>query len=308
MGAVVFRHWVTSRVGAGWIVVALASGLGAACGRSRPAAGHSATVVVDDFGDTVATGPATRIVSLNPVTTELLFAAGRGRSLVGRTHWDLYPPEATAVPDLGDGMGPNVEAVVGTHPDLVILYASASNRRAATSLHAAGVRTLSVRTDHIADLSRFAGTYAAVTGDSAALAAADTALATVDSVRRLPRLAHPPRVVWHMGEPPLYVAGSGSFMGELIGIAGGVNAFGDVAAPSPQVSIEEVARRHPDLILVGPRTRRNIAASAAWRAVRAVRDGHLAVYDTVLVGRPGVRLGEAALDVRRLIVGHAHSP
>lgn len=281
----------------------LASAWAAGCGRDRPAVRGSSPAVVDDFGDTVAVGAATRIVSLNPVSTELLFAAGRGTRVVGRTHWDLYPPAAEAVPDLGNGMGPNVEVVVGAHPDLVVLYAGAANQRAATSLRAAGVRTLAVRTDRIADLARFARLYALVTGDSAPLLAADTALATVDSVRRLPRPAHPPRVVWHMGEPPLYVAGSGSFMGELIDIAGGVNVFGDITAPSPQVSIEEVARRDPDLILAGPAMRSRIVSSAAWRAVRAVREGHIAVYDTALVGRPGVRIGEAARHVRRLIVG-----
>lgn len=273
-----------------------------ACAPARDAAStRTAATIVDDFGDSVATGPADRIVSLNPVTTELLFAAGRGLQVVGRTHWDLYPAEAIAVPDLGNGMGPNVEAVVGAHPDLVILYASAANRRAATSLRAAGMRTLSVRTDLIADLHRFATLYAAVTGDSAVLAVADTALATVDSVRHLPRFPRPPRTVWHMGGPPLYVAGRGSFMGELIEVAGGINAFGDVASPSPQVSIEEVARRDPDLLLVGPAGRATIAASAAWRAVRAVRDGHIAVYDTALVSRPGVRIGEAARHVRHLL-------
>lgn len=280
--------------------------LGAAwlAGACAPAHGPAAaTAVVDDFGDSVAAGPAQRIVSLNPVTTELLIAAGYLGRLVGRTHWDLYPQAAATIPDLGNGMGPNVEAVVGTHPDLVILYATAGNARAAATLRAAGVRTLALRTDRIADLARFADAFAAVTGDSGVRLVADTALASVDEVRRLPRLDPAPRVVWHMGEPPLYVAGHGSFMGELIRIAGGVNVFDDVDAPSPQVSVEEVARRIPDIVLAGPVSARKIAASPAWQAVRAAREGHVAVYDTALVGRPGVRIGEAARQVRALIAG-----
>ncbi|HVZ50016.1 MAG TPA: helical backbone metal receptor [Gemmatimonadaceae bacterium] len=290
------------------ILIAAGAGCAAtACGAgARPPI--AARGFVDDFGDTIAYGPAQRIVSLNPVTTELLFAAGLGSRVVGRTHWDHYPPAADAVPDLGDGIGPNVELVVGARPDLVLLYAGGSNQRAAASLRAAGVRTLAVRTDHIADLARVAAAFAAVTGDSATVRAADTALATVDSVRHLPRPARPLTVVWHMGEPPLYVAGSGSFMGELIEVAGGTNVFADVAAPSPQVSVEEVSRRDPDVILAGPETARRLPQSAAWRTVRAVREGHLAVYDTVLVGRPGVRIGEAALDVRRLLFPHAARP
>lgn len=270
-----------------------------ACAPARGAAGAAA--VVDDFGDSVVAGPAHRIVSLNPVTTELLVTAGYLDRIVGRTHWDHYPPAADAIPDLGNGMAPNVEAVVGARPDLVILYASAGNARAAATLRAAGVRTLAMRTDRIADFRRFAEAFAAVTGDSAVRAAADTALASVEVVRRLPRLDPPLRVVWHMGEPPLFVAGRGSFMGELIGVAGGVNVFDDVDAPSPQVSVEEVARRSPDVVLAGPTTARKLATTPAWQAVRAVRDGHVAVYDTALVGRPGIRIGEAARHVRALL-------
>ncbi|MBM4194575.1 MAG: hypothetical protein FJ202_09390, partial [Gemmatimonadetes bacterium] len=88
-----------------------------ACGEAPRAGGAgasgSAAAITDDYGDTirvVAAGAATaaqRIVSLNPVATELLFAAGVGARVVGRTRWDMYPSEARAVPDLGDGINPN---------------------------------------------------------------------------------------------------------------------------------------------------------------------------------------------------------
>jgi ABC-type Fe3+-hydroxamate transport system substrate-binding protein len=104
-----------------------------------------------------------------------------------------------------------------------------------------------------------------------------------------------------MGDPPLYVAGRGSFMGELIEVAGAENLFGDMAAPSPQVSLEEVVKRNPDFILTGPEGLAKMRASAAWQAVPAVRRGKVLVVDTTLVGRPGIRLGEAAHHVRRLI-------
>jgi iron complex transport system substrate-binding protein len=294
-------HTHTPRLGAACGVLALACvATSLACGRNVPPT-TGVAAFVDDFGDTVRVGAASRIVSLNPVTTELLVVAGYRDRVVGRTHWDLYPAAAAGIPDLGNGMGPNVEAVLATRPDLVILYGSSGNRRAALSLQAAGVRTVAVRTDRIADLGRFAAAFAAITGDSALVHAADTALATVDSVRRLPAPARRMRVVWRMGEPPLFVAGRGSFMGELIEVAGAENAFGDVDVPSPQVSVEEVARRDPDIVLVGPQGARTVDSIPAWRAVRAVQRGALAVYDTALVGRPGVRIGEAAVHIRRLL-------
>jgi iron complex transport system substrate-binding protein len=273
----------------------------AACDASSSSTIESSQVVVDDFGDTVRVGPANRIVSLNPVTTEFLFAAGAASRVVGRTHWDHYPAAADAVPDLGNGIDPNVEAVLGAKPDLVIMYASESNRRAAQAFHQAGVRTLTIRTDLATDLGRLADAYARVTGDTAARLAADSVTRSVDAVRAMPRSANPPTVLWRMGDPPLYVAGKGSFMGELIEVAGATNVFGDMAAPSPQVSIEEVVKRNPDFILTGPEGLKRLQSSPTWQAVPAVKHGRILVVDTALVGRPGVRLGEAAHHVRKLI-------
>ncbi len=84
----------------------------AAC-RSHGEAAPSA--LTDDFGATIVRGSAghpARIVSLSPATTELLFAIGAGPRVVGRTTWDTYPAEARAVPDVGAGLRPNVEAVL----------------------------------------------------------------------------------------------------------------------------------------------------------------------------------------------------
>ena len=266
----------------------------AACGGSTRSEGSILTV--DDFGDTVRLAhPATRVVSLNPVTTELIFALGAGDRLVGRTHWDLYPPAATKVPDVGDGMQPNVEAVLGQRPDLVLLYASPSNRAAAQQLHAAGVATLTFRTDHIADLSRIApiiGAALAEPGRGDSLA--DSVMATIAEVRTLSNSEERPRAFWHVWDAPLLTIGRGSYLSELLEAAGGKNVFGDIEAPSPQVSLEEVARRDPDVILAGPTAAVTIRSNPAWQAVRAVREGRVLLVDTTLVGRPGVRMGEAA--------------
>lgn len=285
------------------IVLALASGLPTACAPGRPAG--SGDAIVDDFGDTVRlAAPAMRIVSLNPVTTELLFALGAGERLVGRTRWDLHPPAARAVPDLGDGMGPNVEAVLGQRPDLVVLYATPSNRAASEQLRRAGVMTVSVRTDRIADLARIARVLAHLTGDSARGAlVVDTVSASLAAVRARADTSRGPVAFWHVWDAPLMTIGGGSFLGELLTIAGVRNAFGDADAPSPQVSLEEVARRDPDVILAGPLAAARIRAHPSWAALRAVREGRVLVVDTTLVGRPGVRMGEAARHLRALILG-----
>ncbi len=272
------------------------------CGRDQNT--RSPAVALDDFGDTIVVGaPATRVVSLNPVATEMLFALGAGRRVVGRTHWDLFPDAARAVPDLGDGMQPNVEAVLGARPDLVILYAGNANRGAARRLRRAGIATLAIRTDHVADFRRTVRLLSRAVGDTdAGNQLADSVERSLRAVSGRPRPAKPPTVFWLIWESPLYTIGGGSYMSELVEAAGARNVFGDLAAASPQVTMEELVRRDPDYILTGPVGAAHIRSGPAWRAVPAVRAGRILVVDTTLVGRPGVRLGEAARHLRALIL------
>jgi ABC-type Fe3+-hydroxamate transport system substrate-binding protein len=273
-----------------------------ACDRTR--APRTAALTLDDFADTVRTGtPATRIVSLSPVTTEILFALGAGHRVVGRTHWDLYPDAARAVTDVGNGMQPNVEAVLGVRPDLVVLYASNTNRGAAKQLRAAGVATLALRTDHVADFRRTVILRARAIDDPlAGTRLADSVENSMRAVRARPRPATPPTVFWFIWESPLYTIGRNSYMSELVDIAGARNIFADLDAVSPQVTREEIVKRNPDFILTGPENAAKLRASSLWQAVPAVREGRILVVDTTLVGRPGVRLGEAARHLRALIL------
>jgi ABC-type Fe3+-hydroxamate transport system substrate-binding protein len=274
----------------------------AACGRgdARDKAG-----LVDDFGAPVHAGtprdPA-RIVSLDPGSTEILFALGAGPRVVGRTHWDVWPDAARRVPDVGPGIRPNVEAVLARKPALVVLYASADNRPAARRLESAGVAVLALKTDRIADFARTVRLLGVATGEQdAAAVVVDSVRRTLDRVRSATAGLDRPRVFWPAWEAPPTAIGGGSFLSELVEIAGGRNIYADLPAPSPVVSLEDVIRRDPDVLLVSPAGAARIRSDPAWQAIPAVRDGHLLEVDTTLVLRPSVRLGEAAVSLARLL-------
>jgi ABC-type Fe3+-hydroxamate transport system substrate-binding protein len=273
-----------------------------ACGQSPSRRDASLT---DDFGAPVRPGtvqePA-RIVSLAPSSTELLFALGAGSRVVGRTHWDLWPDSARLVPDVGDGLRPNIEAVLARHPQLVVLYASADNRAAAERLASAGVNVLALKTDRIADFARTATLLGIATGERAAAATmVDSVQRTLDRVRRATAALPHPRVFWPAWEAPPTAIGGGSFLSELITIAGGQNIYADLPSPSPQVSLEDVIRRDPDVLLASPEGAARIRSDPAWRAIPAVRRGRVLTVDTTLVLRPSVRLGEAAVALAHLL-------
>lgn len=279
---------------------------------ARTAAEAAAAPVVDDFGDTLrlAACTACRVVSLNPTTTEILFALGAADSLVGRSRWDSWPAAALAVPAVGDGIRPNVEAVLAVRPALVLLYASADNRDAARALRAAGVATLALKVDGIPQFRRVVRTLGTVMGRAdAGRAVVDSVDATFARVRRAVAGVERPTVLWRAWDAPLMVIGGGSYFTELVEIAGGRNAFAEDPRPSPQVSFEEVLRRAPQRVLVADSAAlRAMQADARWRTLAAVRDGRFVVVDDELLARPSVRLGEAAvLLAARLHPGRADS-
>lgn len=271
-----------------------------ACGqRETPATG----ALTDDFGDTLRIGAVPqRIVSLNPTTTELLYAIGAGRRVVGRTSYDLYPAEVHAVPDLGPGLRPNVEAVLAAHPDLVLLYASADNREAARRLRSSGVNTAAYKIDRIADMTRVTIVLGQLVGDTtAARHTVDSVHATLDRVSKATAVLPHPSVFWPLWEAPLMSVGRGSFLNELVEIAGGRNVFADLPQPSPTVTFEELLRRDPDVIITSAKSRQRLEGVDRFKTLRAVREGHFAIIDTSFINGPSARVGASAVALARLL-------
>jgi ABC-type Fe3+-hydroxamate transport system substrate-binding protein len=273
----------------------------AACS-PRPA--PHAISITDDWGRTVAlAAPATRIVSLSPATTEILFALGLGPRVVGRTRFCDWPPAARAVPDVGDGIGPNVEAVVARRPDLVLLYASAANRAAADRLSALGVASAVLKLDLASDVRRAARSIARLAGVPATaeslVAAFDSSLRAV-AARAASAPGRRPRLYVDAWASPPMTVGHGSYLSEVLRAAGAENLFDDVGASSATVSLEAIVARDPDAVLVlalDTLREPSLGSRPGWSAVRAVREGRVLVVDANLYDRPSPRMSLAAQDL-----------
>lgn len=264
---------------------------------------ESLTPGLDDFGRPLPVGAsARRIVSLGPSSTEILYTLGAGDRIVGRSRWDRWPAAVQAIPEAGDAIRPSVERVLALRPDLVVLYAATDNRPAADALARAGVPVVALRIDRIEHylsavrlLGRLSGTGARADSVAGALRV------ELDEVRRRVAGADRPTVFLPAWEAPLMTLGSGSFLSELVEIAGGRNLYGDRTEPSLTISMEDVVRRDPDIVLTGPASAARIATDPVWRVLRAVREGRVLAYDTMLVSQPSTRLGEAARSLRALL-------
>lgn len=258
----------------------------AACSTPR---GDGPLVLVDDAADTVRlAAPAARVVSLQPTTTELLFSIGAGGRVVGRTAWCDAPAAALAVPSLGDGLNPNLEAIVAARPDLVLLYPSALNAVAAARLRELGIATLRLRTDRLADVPRLARLLGRATGHPTG---GDSVAARFE--RDLAAASRPadggPRVFILAWDQPLTTIGAGSFLSELVQRAGGRNIFADLDAASAPVSLEAVVARDPSVVLVPSPEVRDVSIRPEWGAVRAFRERRLLLVTGTEYLRPTPR-------------------
>ncbi len=278
----------------------------AAEGRGRPAAEEREAglqapsyplAVTDDLGRqlTLARRPE-RIVSLAPSNTEILFALGLGERVVGVTDYCDYPPEAKAKEKVGGFRDPSIEKIVALKPDLV-LATGGVQRETVAQLEKLGVpvfvldpRTVDGVLGSIRTVARLAGIPAA--GEPLA----ESLQRRIDAVRArtagLPEDARP-AVFYEVWPDKLRTAGPGSFIHDLIELAGGRNVAADTGQPYPEFSVESLVAADPAVIITPfEQTARDLAQGRrpGWQGIRAVREGRVVVVDQDLVSRPGPRL------------------
>ena len=277
----------------------------ASCGSDG---GHSSSsadagrpvALVDALGDTVPlNGIPRRIVSLAPNVTEMVFALGAGQRLVGATDFCDYPPEALRIPRVGGFNIINAEAVVAASPDIV-LAARGNNTEDLQTLRRMGITVFALRVDSIPQMTRELRTLSIILGKqeaadsltalwSAQLAGVDSVLVTIPHAQR-------PRVFFGGVEEPIWSAGRGSYMDDLIRRAGGRNVLPDDAGAWPSVDLETIVRLDPEILLVSAHGVTDpgellvrLSAAPGWSSLSAVRERRLVVCgDDAL--RPGPRM------------------
>lgn len=253
--------------------------------------------VTDDRGVVVRWNSAPqRIVSLLPSLTESLCELGQCHKLVAVDRYSNWPAQVAALPRVGGGIDPNIEAIVALRPDVVLL---AESSRGIQRLENLGLKLVVLEPRTHADVRRVLGKVATVAGldDSAAQAVWRHIDAAVSAAAQsLPASVRRTRVYFEVNRAP-YGAGTSSFIGETLSRLGVRNIVPPELGPFPKLNPEFVVRANPDLIMVGARNFDGLTTRPGWHTVRAVREQRLCVFSNaqadVLV-RPGPRMGEAA--------------
>lgn len=267
----------------------------------------SAIVIVDDAGRAVSFDRSPcRIVSLIPAATEIVFALGAEACLVGRSTWDDYPPGVEELPDVGQAINADVERVVELRPDLILLVAGSDNARTVADFQRLGVPSLVFRMNRIPELRDVVDRMGRLLEREAEADSLWSSIrADFDEVRRRTEDLERPVVYYDVAYPPPITIGRGSYLDSLIAIAGGRNAFHDIRAPSPTISLEAIAVRDPDIILFPVSGRWEGASNPLerplWSNLRAVSAGRVRTVDAGLLHRLGPRVGRAVRELARAL-------
>ncbi len=268
------------------------------------ALGARAVEVTDERGVKVALPqPPQRIVSLLPSLTEGVCALGACARLVGVDNYSNSPASVRALPQLGGGLDPNVEAIVALRPDAVLL---AKSSRVTQRLEALGLKVLVLEPKSHADVRRVLGTLDQLLGTREAPAVWRAIDASVSAAAEsLPASARGLKVYFEVNSAP-YAAGESSFIGETLARLGARNIVPAALGPFPKLNPEYVVRADPDLIMVSVRSAQGLEQRPGWGGIRAVREGRICRFDPAesdILVRPGPRMDEAARLMARCLAG-----
>ena len=242
-----------------------------------------------------------RIVCGTPALAELVFALGGGERVVGISDYTVWPPEALAKPSVGGWVNPDRERLTMLRPDIILTQGM--HERLAAFAQDMGVRFHSVPLERFTDIleqMEAVGTLLGMPENGRALRArVETGLAEVrDAVAAAP----PRRVVMLFARPEgdmaaLTAIGPGTYLNDLIEIAGGVNIFRDAHGDYPQISKESLLMRQPEVILelhAEPMTEaRRGKVLEDWQVfstLPAVRDGRIVLLTDDFLLIPGPRM------------------
>jgi iron complex transport system substrate-binding protein len=251
-----------------------------------------------------------RIVSTSPSITETLFALGLGDRVVGVTTFCRFPAEVARLPKIGTFLNPDAERIAGLRPDLVIVHEHANGvDRRLTSLRIPFV---------IVQTGSLASVFSSITQIGTAAGTPERATTLIAAIQqRLQRLREQhtagarPRVLFLVGRRPgtladLIGVGPGTYLNELITIAGGINVLDLAGQPEyPHISLEAVLRFDPDVIIdtvdmgdtAAEREQRRAINQRLWASygtLNAVKHGRVRAATTDALVVPGPRVVDAA--------------
>mgnify|MGYP000875000171 FL=1 len=233
-----------------------------------------------------------RVVSLAPSLSEIVVELGAADLLVGVLDGGDRPAALATVPSVGQYVQLNMERLLSLKPDLILLWPGSINSAQRDQLQRLSIPV------YVAEPHSLEQLTTQVQAIAEQLGRADTGRQLAAQLRqRLAQLrqryqrAKPLRVFYQVWNRPLYTVGGGQIISDALSVCGARNVFDDLKLPAPQVSIESVLQRNPEVILAGDQPQ--LEAWKAWPQVAAVAQGRLLLVPDKGLERPSGQMLEA---------------
>jgi iron complex transport system substrate-binding protein len=256
--------------------------------------------------------PPKRIVSLSPNTTEILYGVGAFDQVVGVSAYCLYPPAAMKLPRVGGWENSDIEKIVALRPDLVVLT-DAQVPFIADKLEALGLHSLAVPSRNLADVFTAISSIGAATGHEQQAAELSLHVRSgLEDVRRRTKPFPQRTVLLSVSRTPgtlqdLYVATEGSYLVDLIDIAGGRSVAAPAKTGYGKINKEAILSLNPDLIIDLVHGSKGTFAEhpeEVWNdlpELRAVRENHIHPVDDDFIPHASQFVVETAKVFARII-------
>ena len=252
---------------------------------------------------TTAEPSAPRIVTLAPHLAELLYAVGAGELLVGVSAYTDRPPQAAALPVVGDAFALDQERLALLEPDLLLAWESGTPAHVVDELRARGYRVQAVRTRDLDDVSAALLAIGELTGHAAE--AERAAQRFREGLRRLAsrhRDARPIDVFYQVSQQPLYTINGEHYVSQLVETCGGRNIFASLSELAPMVSVEAVIVRDPEVMLASSDNPADVfAVWRQWPDLAVNRYDNFFFLPAGQIGRATPRLLEAGETLCRVL-------
>jgi iron complex transport system substrate-binding protein len=237
-----------------------------------------------------------RVVTLAPNLTELVFAAGAGGALVGVSAYSDYPAAAGALPEVGDAFAVDREELATLEPDLLLAWESGTPAHVVDELRRGGYRVETIRTRSLEDVAGALRRIGELTGHTdTAERAADSYTDALAAIGKEYSNRKPIRVFYQVSARPLYTVNGEHYVSELIRLCGGRNIFADLGDLAPAVDVEAVVARDPEVMLASTDAGTDAFAQwARWPALAANRYDNDFLMPADEIGRATPRLVAAA--------------
>ncbi|MEZ1317418.1 cobalamin-binding protein [Pseudomonas fluorescens] len=245
-------------------------------------------------------GAAGRVVSLAPSLSEIVVELGAADLLVGVLDAGERPAEMQNLPSVGRYGQLDIERLLSLKPDLLLLWPGSVSPAQRDQLQRLHIPTYVAEPHDLEQLTAQIEAIAAQLGrPERGVVLAGDLRQQVAALRQRYRRDEPLRVFYQVWDRPLYTVGGGQIISDALQVCGARNVFADLKLPAPQVSVEAVLQRNPEVIVASERAQ--LEAWKAWPSVAAVAQGRLRALPDKGLERPSGQMVEAVARLCRVI-------